>query len=56
MRMKSTVFDLVGVGGWTTLSIPIIWVGLVYVWDQIFGERDRYLKQRPANVRSVQPQ
>lgn len=32
--------EILGLGGWVVLSVPLIWLGLVLAWDQIFGERD----------------
>lgn len=38
--MKTVVSDFLDLVGWTVWSIPIIWIGMIYVWDQVIGERE----------------
>lgn len=40
LHMKAVLPDYLGLGFWAILSIPIVWVGLTYVWGQVIGERD----------------
>ena len=38
--MKTVFPDILSLGSWAVLSIPLIWVGLICVWERVIGERD----------------
>ncbi len=40
VRMQTLLPDIVNLSGWTFLSIPLLWLALVRIWDQAIGDRD----------------
>lgn len=38
--MQTIVPDVVSFGGWILLSVPLLWLALIRIWDQVIGERD----------------
>ncbi|WP_334065394.1 hypothetical protein [Limimaricola cinnabarinus] len=38
--MYSTVPETASLGGWVLLSIPLLWLALIRIWDHVIGDRD----------------
>ncbi len=38
--MQALVPDVVSLGGLALFSIPLFWLALIRIWDEILGDRD----------------
>lgn len=38
--MQTVVPDVVSFGSWALLSIPVFWLALIRIWDQVIGDRE----------------